>query len=457
MTVTVRFAPSPTGNIHIGNTRTALFNWLFALKNGGRFVLRFDDTDVARSRQEYVDQIQRDLHWLGIHPDVIVHQSTRFDTYAAAVERLKASGRLYACYETADELELRRKVLLSRRLPPVYGREALKLSADERAALEAAGRQPHWRFLLPNFDGDRQAPRRTEIHWHDLVRGPETVDLASVSDPVLVREDGSYLYTLPSVVDDIELGISHVIRGDDHVTNTGVQIALFEALGATVPAFGHHNMLTTTAGEGLSKRSGALSVASLKEQGIEPMAVAALAVLIGTSENVAAMQSLQELAGHFDLAATSKSASKFDPAELGVLNRALLHHMPFAEARDRLGALGISGDKAEAFWNAVRGNLDVFADVALWWRIVTVGPEGTPELSAEDRDFVRNAYDFLPVEPWDRDTWKQWTERVKQQSGRKGRALYHPLRVALTGLSSGPELSDLLPLLGREGTLARRP
>ena len=457
MTVTVRFAPSPTGNIHIGNTRTALFNWLFALRNGGRFVLRFDDTDVARSRQEYVDQIQRDLHWLGIHPDVIVHQSTRFATYAAAVERLKASGRLYACYETADELELRRKILLSRRLPPVYGREALRLSAAERAALEAEGRKPHWRFLLPNFDSDPQAPRRTEIHWQDLVRGPETVDLASVSDPVLVREDGSYLYTLPSVVDDIELGISHVIRGDDHVTNTGVQIALFEALGATPPAFGHHNMLTTTSGEGLSKRSGALSIASLKDQGIEPMAVAALAVLIGTSENVAAIPSLSELAEHFDLSATSRSASKFDPAELGVLNRALLHHMPFAQAKERLAALGIAGDTAEAFWSAVHGNLDVFADLSRWWRIVTVGPEGTPELSPEDRDFVRDAYDFLPVEPWDRDSWKLWTEQVKQQSGRKGRALYHPLRLAITGLSSGPELSDLLPLVGRAGTLARRP
>ena len=241
MTVTVRFAPSPTGNIHIGNARTALFNWLFALKNGGRFVLRFDDTDVARSRQEYADQIQKDLHWLGVRPDVIVHQSARFDTYAAAVERLKASGKLYACYETPEELELRRKVRLSRRLPPVYGRESLKLGEAERAALEAEGRKPHWRFLLPNFEADPFAPQRTDVHWDDLVRGAETVDLASVSDPVLVREDGSYLYTLPSVADDIELGISHVIRGDDHVTNTGVQIALFEALGAVAPVFGHHN------------------------------------------------------------------------------------------------------------------------------------------------------------------------------------------------------------------------
>jgi glutamyl-tRNA synthetase len=457
MTVTVRFAPSPTGNIHIGNARTALFNWLYALKNGGRFILRFDDTDVARSRQEYVDQIQKDLHWLGVHADVVVHQSARFDTYAAAVERLKAAGVLYPCYETPEELELKRKILLSRRLPPVYGREALKLNEADRAKLEAEGRKPHWRFLLPNFDSDPFAPRRTDIDWVDLVRGHETVDLASVSDPVLVREDGTYLYTLPSVADDIDLGISHIIRGDDHVTNTGVQIALFRALGSEAPAFGHHNLLTTASGEGLSKRTGALSISSLKESGIEPMAIASLAVLIGTSESVSAMPSMEALAEHFDLSATSKSASKFDPAELTVLNKVLLHQMPFDEARNRLQAIGVSADKAEPFWLAVRGNLDVFADAARWWRIVSEGPEAPPELSGEDLDFVRRAYDFLPSEPWDRGTWKNWTDTVKQATGRKGRALYHPLRVALTGLSAGPELSDLLPLLGREGVLARRP
>ncbi len=457
MTVTVRFAPSPTGNIHIGNVRTALFNWLYALKNGGRFILRFDDTDTARSRQEYVDQIQKDLHWLGIHPDVIVHQSARFDTYAAAAEKLKAAGLLYPCYETAEELELKRKILLSRRLPPVYGREALKLTADDRAKLEADGRKPHWRFLLPNFDKDPFAPHRTEVHWNDLVRGTETVDLASLSDPVLVREDGTYLYTFTSAVDDVDLGISTIIRGDDHVTNTGVQIALFRALGAESPAFGHHNLLVTASGEGLSKRTGALSIKSLQESGIEPMAVASLATLIGTSESVAAMPDMAALADHFDLAATSKSASKFDPAELAVLNKALLHHMPFDVARERLAALGIPADKAEPFWLAVRGNLDVFADAARWWKIVSVGPESPPDLPDEDRAFVRDAYDFLPAEPWDKGTWKAWTDLAKGASGRKGRALYHPLRLALTGLPSGPELSDLLPLLGREGTLARRP
>ncbi|HTV71836.1 MAG TPA: glutamate--tRNA ligase [Rhizobiaceae bacterium] len=457
MTVTVRFAPSPTGNIHIGNARTALFNWLFALKNLGRFILRFDDTDIARSRQEYADQIQTDIHWLGIRPDVTVHQSARFDTYAAAVEKLKAAGLLYACYETAEELELRRKVRLSRRLPPVYGREALKLTDAEKLELEASGRKPHWRFLLPNFDGDPFAPHRTEVQWNDLVRGEETVDLASLSDPVMVREDGTYLYTFTSVVDDAELRISHVIRGDDHVTNTGVQIALFRALGAKEPIFGHHNLLTAASGEGLSKRTGALSIKSLAEDGLEPMAVASLAVLIGTSESVAAMPTMEALAEHFEPAHTSRSASKFDPADLIQLNRTLIHVMPFDAVKDRLAALKISGDRAEAFWLAVRGNLDRVSDAARWWKIVTEGPESTSELSEEDRGFVRDAFDFLPPEPWSRDTWKVWTDKLKEVSGRKGRALFHPLRLALTGLSSGPELADLLPLLGREGTLARRP
>ena len=285
-------------------------------------------------------------------------------------------GLLYACYETPEELELRRKVLLSRRLPPVYGREALKLGAAEKAAFEAEGRKPHWRFLLPNFESDPFAPRRTEIHLGRSGARPETVDLASVSDPVLVREDGSYLYTLPSVVDDIEIGISHVIRGDDHVTNTGVQIALFEALGAEPPVFGHHNMLTTASGEGLSKRTGALSIASLRESGIEPMAVASLAVLIGTSESVSAVPSMEELAAHFDLPATSKSASKFDPAELTVLNRALIHHMPFEEAKDRLLAIGVPERRPKPSGTRFAEISTRVADAARWWRIVAVGPEG---------------------------------------------------------------------------------
>jgi len=457
MTVTVRFAPSPTGLIHIGNARTALFNWLFAMKNGGRFIQRFDDTDVARSKQEYADAILYDLHWLGIFPDATEYQSRRFDRYDAAVEKLKAAGLLYPCYETQEELELRRKIRLSRKLPPVYGREALKLTTEEREALEAEGRKPHWRFMLPNFTTDPFETERTEVQWSDIVRGEEIVDLASLSDPVLVREDGTYLYTLPSVVDDIEMGVTHIIRGDDHVTNTGVQIALFKALGAQPPAFGHHNMLTTSDGEGLSKRTGALSISGLRESGIEPMAVASLAVLIGTSESVAAVPTMAELASRFDPASTSKSASKFDPEELIVLNRALLHNMPFSQAQDRLSALGISGEQAEPLWLAVRGNLDKLADAVGWWRILRQGPEQPAELADGDAAFVSQALDLLPEEPWDRSTWKSWTDAVKEATGRKGKSLFMPLRLALTGRAAGPELADLLPLLGREGTLARRP
>ncbi|MBA1140509.1 glutamate--tRNA ligase [Mesorhizobium neociceri] len=457
MTVTVRFAPSPTGRIHIGNARTALFNWLFAMNNKGRFIQRFDDTDIARSKQEFSDAILYDLHWLGIFPDATEYQSRRFEAYDEVVERLQAAGVLYPCYETPEELDLRRKVRRTRGLPPVYGREALTLSQQQVAEYRSDGRRPHWRFLLPNFSSDPLQPERTEVHWNDLVRGEETVDLASLSDPVLRREDGTYLYTLPSVVDDIEMGVSHVIRGDDHVTNTGVQIALFKALGAEPPVFGHHNLLTTASGEGLSKRSGALSIASLREDGIEPMAVASLAVLVGTSENVAAMHDMPALAERFDPAATSKSAAKFDPDELFVLNRALMHHMPFAEAQDRLIVLGISGDKAEPFWLAVRGNIDRLSDAVAWWRILADGPQPAPEFSDEDRDFLQQAFDLLPEEPWTGTVWKDWTARIREASGRKGKALFMPLRLALTGLASGPELADLLPLLGREGTLARRP
>ncbi len=457
MSVTVRFAPSPTGNIHIGNARTALFNWLFAWKNSGNFVQRFDDTDLARSKQEYADAIQYDLHWLGIFQDVTEYQSKRFDFYEDAVATLKRAGVLYACYETPEELDLRRKIRRTRGLPPVYGREALTLSHAQIAEYESDGRKPHWRFLLPNFQSDPMQAERTEVSWNDLVRGEETIDLASLSDPILIREDGTFLYTLPSVTDDIDMGISHVIRGDDHVTNTGVQIALFRALGAEPPEFGHHNLLTAVTGEALSKRTGALSIASLREAGLEPMAIASLAVLTGTSENVVVAPSMSDLAKLFELEATSKSAAKFDPEDLKTLNRDLLRQMPFKEARDRLSALDIFDEQAEPFWMAIRGNLDTLADATTWWRIVKQGPEMPLDLSEEDKEFVREAFDMLPPGPWDRDTFKPWIEAVKEKTGRKSKALYAPLRIALTGLPSGPELADLLPLLGPEGIQARRP
>lgn len=457
MTVTVRFAPSPTGRIHIGNARTALFNWLFALKNGGRFIQRFDDTDTERSTPEFARSILYDLHWLGLFPDLTYYQSRRFERYDAAVATLKEAGVLYPCYETSEELELKRKIRLSRKLPPVYGREALRLTPDQHAEFEARGQKPHWRFLLPNFDEDPFDIVRTDVSWTDIIRGEETVDLSSLSDPVLVREDGTYLYTLPSVMDDIDMGITHVIRGDDHVTNTGVQMALCRALGAEPPRYGHHNLLTTSTGEGLSKRTGALSIEGLRDQGLEPMAIASLAVLIGTSENVVAVSSLGELAEKFEPSATSKSASKFDPAELFALNRTLLQAMEFRDARDRLAVLGISGPQAEPFWRAVRGNIDTLNGAEMWWRILRDGPIEKPFFDEADALFLREAFDLLPQEPWDSTTWKFWTGAIRDATGRKGKALFMPLRLALTGLESGPELADLLPLLDRAGTLARRP
>ncbi|MCC4299132.1 glutamate--tRNA ligase [Aurantimonas coralicida] len=455
MTVTVRFAPSPTGHLHIGNLRTALFNWLFAQRQGGRFVLRFDDTDKERSRTEFADQIAVDLAWIGLAPDRVIRQSERLALYDAAAERLKAAGLLYACYETPDELDRKRKRLAARNLPPVYGREALRLSDDGRLALEAEGRRPHWRFLLPNFADDPLQPQRTEIHWDDLVRGPQTVDLASLSDPVLIRGDGSYLYTLPSIVDDGDVGVTHVIRGDDHVTNTGVQIAIFRALGLTPPVFGHHNLLTTVSGEGLSKRSGALSLVSLREAGLEPMAVASLAVLVGLPGAIDALPDLPALAERMQFEGSSQSASKFDPSELDRLNADLVHAMPYADVADRLAAMGVPSEDGEAFWLTVRANCARVADAAEWVEVAFGDLDRTPELSEEDRHFVTAARDSLPEGAFGPETWREWTGALKQATGRKGKALFMPLRLALTGRDHGPELAALLPLIGRQRTLAR--
>ncbi len=448
----VRFAPSPTGNIHIGNARTALVNWLYAKKNDGEFILRFDDTDKARSKQEFADQIAKDLKWMGINPDRIERQSERFESYDKAATDLREKGLLYACYESSDELDRKRKRQLARGLPPVYDRTGLNLSDEEKAKLEAEGRKPHWRFLLPNYDGATSKFVRTPVTWHDVVRGEQSIDLASMSDPVLVREDGTYLYTLPSVVDDIEMGVTHIIRGDDHVTNTAAQISIFEALGAKAPGFGHHNLLTTASGEGLSKRLGSLSIASLNEDGYEPMAVASLAVLIGTSLAVDAVVSMDKLKDLFDPATITKSPAKFDVAELDALNRKLVHAIEFEDAKQRLDAVGVGGGKE--FWNVVRENIDKVSDAADWWQMVE---HAKPVIDDADMEFLKTAKPLLPQEPWDSTTWSSWTSEIKNQTGRKGRGLFMPLRKALTGREHGPELAALLLLIGREKTLARLP
>lgn len=447
MTARLRFAPSPTGLIHVGNLRTALFNWLIAKRENGAFLLRFDDTDAERSRRAFAEAIHEDLRWVGIEPDEIFHQSARLEVYRAAAERLKAAGRLYPCFETAEELEAKRQRQRRRGLPPVYDRAALKLSEAERDAFIAAGRRPHWRFLLTDQEGTGR-----EVGWTDLFRGAQAIDLAALSDPVLIREDDSFLYTLPSVVDDIDKRITHVVRGEDHVTNTAVQIALFEALGSAAPLFGHHNLLTAEGGEGLSKRTGSRSIASLREAGYEPMAVATLAVLIGTSAAVEPKASLAELADAFSPEAVSRAPARFDLAELDSLNARLLHATPYEAVADRLAAMGVEG--GERFWLAVRANCAKLADAAQWWRAVT-GPVEDGGLPQEDDDLLAAAADLLPPEPWDETTFGVWANAIKLATGRKGRALFMPLRRALTGFDHGPELAALLPLIGRKDTLAR--
>lgn len=437
----LRFAPSPTGLLHVGNARTALYNALYARREGGSFILRYDDTDAARSTDEFAQAIARDMAWLGLTPDRVEYQSRRLDRYDAAIERLKATGRLYPAYETEEELETRRLSRRRRGLPPIYDRAALKLSDEDRARLEAEGRRPHWRFRL---DGRK-------VVWADLVRGEQAVDTATLSDPVLVRADGSYLYTLTSVVDDIEMGVTHVVRGEDHVTNTGVQIEIFEALGGTVPVFGHHNLLTLPSGEGLSKRLGHLSLTALREEGQEALAVGSLAVLTGTSLAVEAVADLDALAERIDFTKISRAPARFDPADLDTLTAQTLHALPYEAVAQRLAALGVGG--GEPFWRAVRGNLARLADAAGWWRVVE-GPLA-PVIAPEDTDFLKQAAGLLPPEPWDEGVYAAFLAAVKPASGRAGKALFHPLRTALTGASSGPELKALLPLIGRERAAAR--
>ena len=435
MTVKVRFAPSPTGKLHVGNVRTALANWLFARARGGRFVLRIDDTDLERSTKAYEDGIEADLRWLGLTWDEKHNQAARFLSYQQAADRLKADGRLYPAYETAEELEVKRRVALSAHKPPIYDRAALKLSPEERARLEAEGRRPHWRFRL---DGKR-------VRWTDLVRGECEVDTASMSDPVLIREDGLFLYTLPSVVDDIDMAITHVIRGEDHVTNTGAQIEVFEALGAKRPEFAHMPLLVGADGEALSKRLGSLSVEQLRDDGYEPVAVISHLGRIGTSDPLEAATSAEALAEGFDFAKMGRSPARYDVEDLKRLNAQALHAMGYAEAKPRLEALG--ADIGPEFWEAVKANLHLFDGVSAWAHVV----RGPVEPLIDDPAFCAAAAEALP----ENLDWKAWTDAVKAATGAKGRALFLPLRRALTGLDHGPEMGPLLPLIGRERTLAR--
>lgn len=438
MSVKVRFAPSPTGLLHVGNVRTAISNWLFARKMGGVFFLRIDDTDLERSTQEYEDDIQEDLLWLGLDWDETAKQSERFDQYAAAAEKLKADGRLYACYETAQELELKRKVQLGQGKPPVYDRAGLNLTVEDIAKFEAEGRKPHWRFKL-------RTPARVE--WDDLVRGHQNFDIEALSDPILIRGDGTYLYTLPSVVDDIDFEITHIMRGEDHSANSAVQTQLFEALGSKAPEMAHFALLTGAKGEGLSKRLGSASIKSYREDdGLEAMSIVSLLAKIGSSDPIEPFTSMEPLIEQFEFSKFSRATAKFDPRDLELLNAKILHVTEYDDVKDHLPE-----NVTEAIWNVARANIKYVSDISDWLTIVN-GPV-TPII--QDRHFIAVAAGMLPGGKWNDETWKEWTHSVKKETGAKGKKLFMPLRQAITGLDHGPEMGTLLPLIGEERVRAR--
>jgi glutamyl-tRNA synthetase len=429
----VRFAPSPTGLLHVGNARTALINALFARNQGAKFLLRIDDTDQERSQDHFEQAIKQDLQWLGIEWSKEVRQSDRYDLYNQAMKKLKASGRLYPCYETPEELSLKRKSLLARGLPPVYDRAALQETDEDRARYESEGRTPHWRFLLED----------TTVAWSDLVRGEIKFEGCHTSDPVLVRADGVPIYTLASVVDDGDLSITHVVRGEDHVANTAVQIQLFEALGYAPPIFAHMSLISDKDGGGLSKRLGSLSLTELRESGIDALPLASYLAKIGTSDSVRLGTSFQELIDDFDFGKFGRASPKFDPDELKALQTKYLHNLSWTDVAPWLQNKGIDDPD---FWLGVRGNIETLSDVMDWWRICRCPVE--PTIDPENADYVAQAATLLPPLPWDESTWSNWTNTLKQETGRKGKSLFMPLRLALTAQTHGPELKNLLPLLG---------
>lgn len=437
MTVT-RFAPSPTGNLHVGNLRPALLNWLHARKEGGQFILRIDDTDAERSREEYVDAIKRDLDWLGLGWDRFERQSARMERYDAAADALRAEGRLYGAYETATELDLRRKYQRQAGKPPVYDRAALKLSNEDRVQLESEGRRPHWRFLLD----------QARVSWQDGIRGETNVDCASVSDPVLIREDGGYLYTLCSVCDDVDFGVTDVIRGEDHVTNTATQIQIFAAIGGAPTAFAHHSLLVDADGSSLSKRLGSLTLGSIRESGVDPMALLSYMARLGSSDPIEPRASHDELIAGFDLSRFGRAPARFSTEEMGALNIKLLHTKPYGEVAERLRGAGVPDDAAEAFWSLIRENLDSLDDVPGW--VAVLNGQVDPVIEEEDRAYVEQAMAALEAaRPWTPESWRAVTASLKAETGRKGKALFMPLRKALTGRSNGPDMAALLPMLRR--------
>jgi glutamyl-tRNA synthetase len=438
--VKFRFAPSPTGKVHIGNIRTAIITWLAAKSMGGDFMLRIDDTDAERSKDEYTDAIKADLKWLGLPWDDYAHQRDRWDRYNELIQTLKDNGRLYPCYETSEQLDLKRKALLNAGKPPIYDRSALDLTDAEKAKFESEGKSPHWRFKLDS----------KPIVWDDLIRGEITFDPATMSDPVLIREDGRPLYHLCSVIDDIDFGITHITRGEDHVSNTASHVQMFEALGAIPPKMAHLPLISDMDGGKLSKRLGSLSVEELREEdGIEPMAIVSLLARLGTSDPIEAFSSLDPIIQSFDFSKFGRGTPKMDVREIERLNAKIVHQMSYDDVNDRPELDGVDAN----FWDNVKANLTKVSDVKDWLHITQDKIE--PTVDDADKDYIKQALGLLPEGDVTPDTWSAWTSALKDQSGRKGKELFMPLRQALTGMNHGPEMDKMLLLLGRDRAMRR--
>ena len=439
MTTVTRFAPSPTGLLHLGNIRTALINWLYARTNNGKFILRIDDTDLERSKDEYISQIKYDLDWLGIDYDETFNQSSRFDRYREQFEKLKADGRIYPCYETPEELERKRKLLIAAGGKQVYDRSAMELTDQQKKDYEAEGRKPHWRFLL----------KTERMKWDDLLKGEIDIDLTSLSDPVLFREDGVPLYTFSSAVDDIDYGITNVIRGDDHTSNTAVQVEIINALDQNKITFAHHALLKASSGDKLSKRDNVISINSFREANMEPISILSLLATIGTSNSIELKDNIDQIKSEFKLSTISTSPGRIEIDVLNALNKKQVQKYNFSEIEERLKKIDEKID--QKFWETIRGNLNVVEDIKQWTDIVF----NSETIKPSDKDYIKIAMELIPDDPWNDETWGLWTSAIKEKTGRKGKELFLPLREAFTGLNHGPEMKLLIQLLGREKIIER--
>lgn len=442
MTKICRFAPSPTGFLHVGNIRAAIINFLYAKKTGGKFLLRLDDTDVERVKDEYREMIIKDMAWLGLEYEKIIKQSDRLEKYEEAKNRLIANGRLYECFETAEDLNFQRRSQTASGVAPIYNRAALNLTDEQKKSLRAQGLKPHYRFLLED----------KITAWDDKIKGRITYEGRHFSDPVLVRDNCMPTYTFCSVVDDIEFGVTDIIRGEDHITNTAIQIQIFEALGVKTPDFAHLALVKASEGK-ISKREGGFDVKSLRNDGYEAMAIVNLLAQIGTSTSIKIHKNFEELARDFDFAKFSKSAMNYDISELANINHKLLQSLDFCEAKPRLKEIGITGEVSEKFWTAIKLNINFLSEAKEWFEIFS--EEFRFKNKNEDQEFLHEAAKLLPKNTEDENCWNLWLSEIKKISPRKGKELFMPIRLALSGKEHGPELKFLVNLIKRDEILKR--